>query len=158
MPRDEALKAKYLFAVVACNLSVFLWCCFDHNIVAFGIWTEFFQVAPHHFLVSFKLSKLFICGLIANNFYELVRHWGCAPTLGTFNEKPFVSRLCNLIGKEITVAIFTEGMATACIHNKVTIVVLFIANLAKFRIHYLLRLYKQLIFQVIFRLFLWAYQ
>lgn len=154
MPRNEALKAKHLFAVVARDLSlIFRWCLY-HNIFTFGIRTELFEVTPHHFLVGFKLFKLFICNFIAHLLDKIVRDQGRAPTLRAFDRKPLVSRLCDLKSEEITVAVFAESVSTSGIHHKVSVVVLFIANFAKPWIQRLLRLYKQLVFKVvIFRLF-----
>lgn len=142
MPGDEALKAECLFAVVACYLSLF-WCwSFNHNIFTFGIRTEFFKVTSHNLLVSFKLSKLFICGFITDIFNKFIRDWGFTPALRAFYKKSFISWLCNLISKKITIAILTEGMTAASINNKITIVMFFIANFTKFWIHNLLWLYK----------------
>jgi hypothetical protein len=91
MPYYEALKAKYLFAVVACDLSLCFLLRFHNNIFAFGIRTELFQDTPHHFLVGFKLSKLFICCFIAHIFYKVIRYRRSAAALRTFNEQTFVS-------------------------------------------------------------------
>jgi hypothetical protein len=48
--------------------------------------------------------------------------------------------MCDLKGEEITVAVFAESVATAGIHNKVSVVMLFIANFTKSWIKNVLRL------------------
>jgi hypothetical protein len=66
MPRNEALKAKHLFTVVASHLNLIFILRLHHNIFTFRVRTELFKVTPHHFLVGFKLFKLFICSFIAH--------------------------------------------------------------------------------------------
>ena len=158
MPCYEALKAKYLFAVVACDLSLCFLLRFHNNIFAFGIRTELFQDTPHHFLVGFKLSKLFICCFIAHIFYKVIRYRRSAAALRTFNEQTFVSWLGYFISEEIPVTVFAEGVSTTKIDHKISIVMFFIANFAKLWIHNLLGLYKQVILGVMFTIFLRAYQ
>ena len=134
MPCNKALKAECLFTVVARHLNrLFIWH-FHHNVLAFGIRTELFQVASHHFFVCFELSKFFVGHLVAYFFYEIVRHWLLAPSLRAFDEKSLASRLSDLESEEISVTIFAEGMPTTRVRHKVSFIMLFIANLAKFRV------------------------
>jgi hypothetical protein len=85
MPRNEALKAKNLFTVVARDLSLIFRLRLHHNILTFRVRTELFEVTPHHFLVSFKLFKLFIRSFIAHLLDKIVRDRSRASTLRAFN-------------------------------------------------------------------------
>jgi hypothetical protein len=87
MPRNHTLKAEYLLAILACDLDRPLLRRLDHHILALGIWTELLAVAAHHLLICFKLSKLFVCGLVTHSHHEVVRDRGCAPLLRAFNEE-----------------------------------------------------------------------
>ena len=87
--------------------------CFYHHILALGIGTELLQVTAHHLLVCFKLSKLFVCGLVAHFHDEVVRDRRCATLLRAFNEETLAARLSDLKGQEVLVTFFAEGMATA---------------------------------------------
>lgn len=140
MPRNDTVKAEHLFAVVASNLNRWFVWGFHHNILAFGIRTELFQVARHHLLVCFELSKLFVSGLVTDFFDKIVRHRLFATSLRAFDEKSLAPRLSDLISEEVSVTIFAEGVPTTSICYKVTFIMLFIANLAKFRVYHLLRL------------------
>ena len=64
MPSDDTLKAEYLLAIVARDFYRIFGRRFDHHILALGVGTELFHVTAHHFLIRFKLSKLFVCGLV----------------------------------------------------------------------------------------------
>lgn len=87
MPGDDTLKAEYLLALLACDFSRLPVMCFYHHILAFGIRTELLHVATHHLLVCFKLSKLFVCGLVTHFHDEVVRDWRCATLLRALNEE-----------------------------------------------------------------------
>jgi len=135
MPRDDTLKAEYLLAIVACDFYRIFGRGFDHHILALGIGTELFHVTAHHLLVCFKLSKLFVCGLVTDFHDEVVGDRGCAPLLRAFNEETLATRLSDLIGQKVLVGFFAEGVATARVLNKVSLVMFFIADFTKFRVH-----------------------
>ena len=157
MPRNETLKAEYLFAAVAGDLNrCFRWG-FHHNILAFGIRTELFQVTTHHFLICFKLSKLFVCSFIAHFLDEFIWYSLFTPLLRTFYEETLASRLGYLKSEEVSVTIFAEGVSTASIGDKICLIMLFITDFAKFWIWIfnLLRLNDELILEVDLRLSLY---
>ena len=140
MPRDDTLKAEYLLAIVARDFYRIFGRRFDHHILALGVGTELFHVTAHHFLIRFKLSKLFVCGLVTHFFDEIVGDRGCAPLLRTFNEETLASRLCDLKGEEVFVTFFAEGVTAAGVLDKVSLVMFFVADFAKFLVNNLLRL------------------
>ena len=72
MPSDSTLKAEYFLALMARYLNSCFRFCFDHYILALGIWAELLEVTPHHLLIGFKLSKLFVCGLIADPLDKVI--------------------------------------------------------------------------------------
>jgi hypothetical protein len=151
MPCNEALKAEYLFAVVACDLNrCFRWN-FHHNILAFVIWTELFQVTPHYFLIGFKLFKPFVCYFIAYFLDKFIWYRLFAPFLRTFYEETLGSWLGNLKIEEVSVTIFAKGVSTASIGDKISLIMFFITDFAKFNIWIfnLLRFNDELILKVV---------
>ena len=134
MPSDGTLKAEYLLALMARDLnSCFRWSLY-HYILALGIRAELLEVTPHHLLIGFKLSKLFVCGLVADLLDEVIGDGGSAPLLRALDEVALASRLGNLVGEEVFVTFFAEKVATACILHKIRLVVLVIADFAKSRV------------------------
>jgi hypothetical protein len=134
MPRHGTLKAEYFLAVVARDLNSCFRFCFDHYILALGIWAELLEVTPHHLLIGFKLSKLFVCGLIADLLDKVIGDGGSAPLLRALDEVALASRLGNLVGEEVFVTFLAEKVATASILHKIRLVVLVIADFAKSRV------------------------
>jgi hypothetical protein len=134
MPRDGTLKAEYLLALMARDLNSCFRFCFDHYILALGIRAELLEVTPHHLLICFKLSKLFVCGLIADFLDKVIGDGGSAPLLRALDEVALASRLGDLIGEEVFVTFLAEEVATACILHKIRLVMLVIADFAKSRV------------------------
>lgn len=150
MPWHHTLKAKVLFAILTGNLRcLFRWCC-NYHIHAFGIRTEFLEITPHYLLIGFELPKLFENFRIADSLDKFIGYRLIASLLRTFNKEPFAARLCDLICKEIFIAIFAKSVTATCIRDKIFFIMFFIAYFAEPGIENLhcLRHY-QLILQVI---------
>ena len=74
MPRNLALKAKMLKAVVALNH-----CCISRlssydNIFALWVWTVLFQMTLHYLFLLLELFKLIECLLVTYLLYEFIRN------------------------------------------------------------------------------------
>lgn len=72
MPRNDALKAKVLFAILTGNLRCLFRGRFNYHILAFGIRAELLQIAAHNLLISFELFKLLKRFGITDNFDKFV--------------------------------------------------------------------------------------
>ncbi len=130
VPFSCAIKAHISFASIAFNFLGVLRCLY--YLLAWCIGAKLFVIRYCNFMILSELLKFFIRFRINNCLYHVFCNYFAAALLRTF-ESVALSRLLNLILKEIFVRIFTKLVTALYLGNEeFTFWMVFVADLAKF--------------------------